>query len=196
MAQLKMYWLPEYGYEEFELPEGYSVSNYKDESDKLAWVECCKNGLVGDDAGIGAFDDSILSREDITLNEDIFFLDYQGEHIATVTAYVVKEWNIGDVHMVGMKTEFRGKGLGKYLNMIALRHLSKTNIKYAFLTTDEWRKGAVKSYLNAGFRPVEYDEGMVERWQNVLEEYGIDSVEMLCDDATVYGTVYRKGLQK
>lgn len=186
MAQLKMYWLPGTPINEVPLPEGYTVSNYKTPEDKLAWCEICKNGLVGDDANENTFDNSITNNENINIYEDVFFIDYNGEHIGTVTAFVNKEHNIGDMHMVGIRTDFRGKGLAKYLNFITLNHLSAKNVDYIFLTTDEWRKGAVKSYLTGGFLPVEYDEGMEERWKAVIKEYGISSVQMLNNDATPY----------
>lgn len=196
MAQLKMYWLPGTPINDEPLPEGYTVSNYKDEKDKLAWVECCKNGLIGDDADTGAFDDAILGREDVNPYEDVFFIDYGGEHIGTVTAYVDKEMNAGDMHMVAIRTDFRGRGLAKYLNYICLNHLKDSGADYVYLTTDEWRKGAVKSYLKGGFLPVEYDEGMEDRWSAVLEDYGIDSVQMLYEDASPYKIIYRNSLRK
>ena len=196
MAQLKMYRLAGTPFEKPELPEGYSVSNYKTDADKLAWVECCKNGLVGDDATAQAFDDAILGRKEVVPEKDVFFLDYLGEHIGTVTAYVHEKEGFGDMHMVGIKTEFRGRGLAKILNWITFDHLEHTDAPFIELTTDEWRIGAVKSYLNGGFLPVEYDEGMEERWAKVLETYGIDSVQMLNEDATPYKVIYREGLHK
>ena len=196
MAQLKMYWFPDAPIDEVPLPEGYSVSRYKTEADKLAWVECCKNGLVGDDADERAFDDRIANDENIDLYEDVFFLDYGGEHIGTVTAFVNREHNYGDMHMVGIRTDFRGRGLAKYLNFITQKHLKDKGVRFVLLTTDEWRKGAVKSYLKGGFLPVEYALGMEDRWQAVLEEYGIDSVPMVYEDGSPYKTVYRKGLAK
>ena len=75
MAQLKMYCLPGTPINEVPLPEGYSVSRYQTEADKLAWCECCKNGLVGDDADESTFDDRITDDEDINIYEDVFFLD-------------------------------------------------------------------------------------------------------------------------
>lgn len=196
MAQLKMYWLPETPINEVPLPEGYSISNYKTEADKLAWCECCKNGLVADDADEATFDDRVGNDPNINVYEDVFFLDYGGEHIGTVTAFVHKQDNTGDMHMVGIRTDFRGKGLAKYLNFITCRKLSAQGVKYIHLTTDEWRLGAVKSYLSGGFLPVEYDEGMEERWQAVLETYGIDSVRMLNEDASEYKIITRKNRQK
>ncbi len=38
---------------------------------------------------------------------------------------------------------------------------------------------AVRSYLRAGFFPVEYDEGMPERWEKLLRELNIKNVEMV-----------------
>lgn len=188
MEQLKMYWIKKEPVEELELPEGYSFSKYKSKSDKLAWVECCKNGLVGDDADEKSFDDAITKRRwrGLKMKEDVFFLDYNGEHIATITAYVDRKLRAADVHMVGIRTDFRGRGLAKYINNKALVHLYEKNIEYAQLTTDDWRKGAVKSYLNAGFLPVEYDEGMEERWTALLTELNVDSVQMLNEDRTPY----------
>ena len=193
MAQLKMYWFPDTPIHDPPLPEGYSISNYKTEADKLAWCACCRNGLVADDAGAETFDRDITDISAIDLYSDVFFLDHNGEHIGTITAFVNAE-NLGDVHMVGIRTDYRGRGLSKYMMAAALKHLREKKVTYAFLTTDEWRKGAVKGYLTAGFLPVEYDVGMELRWRAVLEDYGIDSVQMVYNDATPYKTVYRSGI--
>lgn len=191
MAQLKMYRFYGTPINEVPLPEGYSISNYKCEADKLAWCECCKNGLVADDADENTFDDRITKDENINIYEDVFFLDYLGEHIGTVTAFVHKKDNTGDMHMVGIRTDFRGRGLAKYLTFITAKKMDAAGVKWTELTTDEWRKGAVKSYLTGGFKPVEYDEGMPERWAAVLEDYGIESVEMVNEDGTFFRTVHR-----
>ena len=194
MAQLKMFWINDKKVELLPLPEGYSFSTYKDEADKAAWVECCKNGLVGDDTKPEFFDDCIAGDEHCNPCTDCFFLDYNGEHIGTITA--INQGGIGDMHMVGMKTEFRGKGLGKYLNNMCIYKLANEGVSHIYLTTDEWRKGAVKSYLTSGFLPVQYEMGMEERWEKVLEEYGIDSVDMLYEDCTLYKKIYRSSLAK
>lgn len=186
MAQLKMYRFMNIPFECPPLPEGYSFSNFKDDSDRLAWVECCKNGLVADDAGEQEFYNAIESRPCVDLYKDVYFLDYKGEHIGTVTCNTDEDGRAGEMHMVGMKTEFRGKGLSKYLTKICLDGFAAHGVEYVHLTTDEWRKGAVKSYLTAGFLPVNYDEGMEERWALVLKEYGIPEVRMLNDDTTPF----------
>ncbi len=196
-AQLKMYWLPGTPIQEDPLPQGYSFSNYAEEADKQAWTDCCRQGLVPDEESAEtAFGSAILSREEIVPERDVFFLDYNGEHIGTVTAFVLGDSGAGDIHMVSIRSDFRGKGLGKYLNQKALSVLAARGVPYAVLTTDEWRKAAVKSYLSAGLLPVEYAQGMQDRWEAVLEEYGIDEVQMLYEDASPYRKITRKGLSR
>ncbi|MBQ3045717.1 MAG: GNAT family N-acetyltransferase [Clostridia bacterium] len=187
MSQLKMYWLKGTPIADYELPEGYSMVNYKEcTEDKAAWVECCKNGLVGDDTAPEFFDDCVADVDDCIPEKDVFFLDFDGEHIGTIAAIYHPEGNYGQVHMVGIKTEFRGKGLGKYLNNVAVKKLNAQGVDYIYLTTDEWRMGAVKSYLTAGFIPVEYeeDEDMKGRWEWMLCELGVDSVDMVYEDCS------------
>lgn len=183
MAQLKMYWLKGTPIADLTLPEGYTLVNYKESvSDKAAWVECCKNGLVGDDTVPEFFDECVADVDDCVPEKDVFFLDYEGEHVGTIAAIYHPEEKKGQVHMVGIRTDFRGRGLGKYINNIAVKKLAAQGADFICLTTDEWRKGAVKSYLTAGFIPVEYDTGMKERWEWMLAELEVDSVDMVYED--------------
>ena len=48
------------------------------------------------------------------------------------------------------------------------------------------------SLLSAGFLPVEYAEGMVDRWEKVLAAYGIDRIQMLNEDGTPFKVIYRQ----
>lgn len=196
MEQLKMYWLKGTPIADLELPEGYSIVNYKNDADKTAWVECCKNGLVGDDTAPEFFDECVADVDDCVPEKDVFFLDYEGEHIGTIAAIYHPEGSFGQVHMVGIRTEFRGKGLGKYINNVAVKKLAAQGADYIYLTTDEWRIGAVKSYLTAGFVPVEYDKGMKERWEWVLSELGVDSVDMVNEDCSFCRTVHKASVVK
>lgn len=192
MAQLKMYWLGGSPLPELIIPDEYHVSTYKSKKDRMPWVECCKNGLVDDDADEGVFISRIARQKDIKMKKDVIFLDCMGEHIGTVTAIFHKKENIGHVHMVGIRQDFRGKGLGKVLNALAVHKLDADGVKWIYLTTDEWRKSAVKSYLTAGFLPVEYDTGMKERWEKVLAEYGISQCDMVFENGTFCRTLHAK----
>lgn len=193
MAQLKMYWLPGSPVKEEPLPEGYSISNYRCEEDRIAWHHICLNGLTSEGDEKGAWEREIATWPDIDPYKDMFFLDYKGEHIGTITAFVWKEKRVGDVHMVSIRTDFRGKGLAKYLTQVALlKHSKEKDLRWVELTTSESRIPAVKGYLSAGFLPVEYDYGMEERWESVLETFQMDHIQMLYEDATPYKIIYRK----
>ena len=191
MKQLKMYLLPEIAVPDFPAPEGYSFSTCRTEEDMRAWAECCRNGSLMDDNAddLKAFGDAILSRPEIVPERDVFFLDYEGKHIATATCYINSEEE-GDLHMVGMLPEFRGKGLSKYILRKALCHLNGSAVKFIHLTTDEFRRAAIRSYLDFGFLPVDYDEDMKCRWEQVLYDLGVKSTLMLNDDGTFRGVIY------
>ncbi|MBQ3086366.1 MAG: GNAT family N-acetyltransferase [Clostridia bacterium] len=191
MAQLKMYRFLNAPYKDEPLPEGYTISAYETEADKMAWVECCKNGLVADDATAATFDDCIADDDDIILERDCLFLNYNGERVGTLSAIYRPGENIGNFHMVGIRTDFRGKGLGKYLNAYAAKKMDAHGAKWSYLTTDEWRVAAVKSYISAGFRPVFYDENMPERWEIMLDVLNIDSLEMYNEDGTFNRMLHR-----
>lgn len=163
------------------LPDGYKIRNYRDENDILPWVNVCKNGLYSDDAGAEAFAKDITNIPGIDPFTDLFIIeDADGNIAATVTA--VDNFNntgLGNIHMVSVATKERGKGLGHILCAIAERKLYNNGVKMATLVTDDWRKAACKSYLKAGFYPVNYDEDMVMRWSALLKEFNLESVSML-----------------
>lgn len=180
-----MYFLPGTPIRKYNLPEGYSFSNYRCVADRDDWTLICRKGLVADSDG-NAYDNAITAIKDIVPEEDMFFLDHNGLHIGTVTAFVYSASNVADVHMVSIREDYRGRGLSKFLNMKALEYLESKHPRLVQLTTDEWRKWAIKSYINAGFKPVDYDVGMEDRWTFVLKELGETGIDMLNDAGDYY----------
>lgn len=147
--------------------------------DREDWLEICKNGLVADNADVEAeFASCFTSREDFT-NDDLYLVFDGEEAVATVCGICQSKDNMGNVHMVSVKASARGKGLGKYINEIVKAHLSRDNCEFAYLTTDEWRVAAVRSYLSAGFLPVKYGKGMTQRWRKWLTENGYKNIPLL-----------------
>lgn len=179
MLHLKMYFIKDTPVKELTLPESYSFSMYSGEEDIPAWLECCRNGLIADDADEEIFQEKIIQHEDTDPFECLFFLDYKGEHIGTATTIFHPEMNIGELHMVGIRSDFRGKGLVKYINNRAILMLAQTGFDYIFLKTNEWRENAIRSYLSCGFVPVEYDTGMTERWQDLLKKLNIHGIDIV-----------------
>lgn len=165
------------------LPDGYRLTRYTgalEEQD--AWVEICKHGLLPIDASRENFRKSILNWSGIHPLEDVFFLEHEGRKVATVTAIDRVENGMGYVHMVAVRPEYRGKGLGSCLARIAVNKLVMNQCRIAYLTTTEDRKAACRSYLSAGFYPVNYSEDMPGRWAKVIGELGLKSVQMLTDN--------------
>ncbi|MBQ7541295.1 MAG: GNAT family N-acetyltransferase [Clostridia bacterium] len=197
MEDLKMIRLPGVPLRSDPLPAGYAFSNYKSEADRAAWADCCRGGLVSDDeTDEEEWEESVVQFPDICPERDIFFLDHDGEHIGTMTAFVWSKNGVGDVHMVGIRRDHRGRGLAKFLAQKAVETLTARGVPYIELTSDEEKPAALKSYLSAGFLPVEYAQGMQDRWETVLETFGIDRVQMLYDDATPFRVIERRGISK
>lgn len=165
------------------LPEGYRLTRYTgSEEEQDAWVEICKNGLLPIDASRENFRKSILNWSGIKPLEDVFFLEHEGRKVATVTAIDRVENGMGYVHMVAVRPEYRGKGLGSCLARIAVNKLTLNQCRMAYLTTTEDRKAACRSYLSVGFYPVNYKEDMPARWAKLIGELGMKSVQMLTDN--------------
>ena len=195
MAQLKMYWFPTTPIPDAPLPEGFSYSDFDPAKDIHAWCSCLRGGNLIDTRSDGVgFGQEIIDFPDIDPANDIKFLDYNGEHVGTATAFVHKATNIGDMHQVALRADFRGRGLSKYLSQIVLTTLKARGVRFVSLTTGEGRPAAIRSYLAAGFCPVQYDVGMEDRWQAVMEDFGIDSLPMYYEDGTFYKTIFRKSL--
>lgn len=173
----------------YPLPEGYKVKYYSDESEINEWVKICENGLVGD-GETRSFASSILSCDDIEPQKDvIFIISDTGDYCATITTRRWDDDNAGGLHMVSVRTDYRGKGLSNCLCDIALKNIEENNYEYVQLTTDDFRKAAVKSYVTAGFLPVIETADMRERWQALVEELNIASLDAIDDKGNVIFTL-------
>lgn len=194
LSQLKMYRFTDGPFEEMTLPEGYSFSHFsfaREKEDIHDWNECIRTWDESDITEEQRFKQEIYDFKDIVPERDVWFLDYKGEHVGTATSFVISETGAGDMHWVGIKKEFRGKGLSKYLCYIIEKTLRERGVAFISLTTGEGRPAAVKSYLTAGYMPVEYAEGMRERWEKLLVKYDIDHIQMYTEDGRPWKVIYK-----
>jgi mycothiol synthase len=86
--------------------------------------------------------------------------------------------------MVASLPETRGKGLGHAMIRHTLSMIEARGVPYTHLTTDDYRLAAIKTYLDAGFLPVIYEDpesDMTERWNKVLEDLHYPMVEYLSE---------------
>lgn len=188
MQQLKMYWKPvptEYPV----LPESWSWRTYNGtQADAQAWADCCRSGLLGLKDGAEAFEVCICKSEGYS-PDAVYFIEHDGVPVATITALLDEE-KIGHAHYVGAKPEVRGMGVGGWLNQIVQADLWQRGCVKAYLTTDEFRVPAIKSYLSAGFLPVEYDVEMDQRWSRLLRSLERPNVPMVDENGDFVQTLY------
>ena len=178
MSQLRMYKYME----PCECEESFNGFTYRSyygtEADREAWVAFCRHGelMEGEE---NAFERYISGAKGYDPERVFFILD--GEEPVATTTLLLMEENLGVVHMVAVRPEYLGRGLGGYLNRIALAAAYRAGCTGVRLTTDEWRVPAVKSYLRQGFRPVLFEDDMESRWEAFFKEHGYEN--MLVTDA-------------
>ena len=91
---------------------------------------------------------------------------------ATVTVIFDNAKADGYIHMVACREEYRGRGIGTYMNALSVWLLKTHGMKTAYLTTDDWRIPARKSYLRAGFTPDLSTDDFRARWEKILSGIG------------------------
>ena len=92
--------------------------------------------------------------------------------------------------MVSVHRDYRSRGLGNGLMALALRALAPREPRLIYLTTDDWRLPAIKSYLSAGFLPVIYGEGdKIDRWRAALQKLGVEQANALNDAGEAWGVI-------
>lgn len=161
------------------LPEGFSIRPYHD-GDWKGWVEACAEGLNTGSWSEQDFHDKMLAMEGLEPEGIIFVVDSNGRIAGTATGWMKPEH--GYVHMVGMHTDYRGKGLAKALNAAAVHYLLEKGCSEIYLDTDDFRVPAIKVYLALDFLPVLYEEDMVGRWLEVLKMLGRKECAALTKD--------------
>ncbi len=169
------------------LPESYSFALYRGtESEVTEWLDMCFKGqlLPENPPESGEYRDwfkaTVLDYADLNPAEDIIFvLDPEGRAVASICAVKHGE-DQGYIHMVAAHPDFRGKGIGHAMLAHALEKLEARGCAYSILTTDDFRIAAIKTYLDAGFRPVlrnDPDSDQRARWDAVIARLGYEPVE-------------------
>lgn len=155
------------------IPEGYAVRTYRP-GDEPAWCRIME-GHVGENWTLEKCRDR-LTQTDRFKPENLFFITHEGRPIASTCAWTSDKVGpeTGVVHMVAALPEHRGHGLGHLLNALVLHRLKELGHQNAYLLTDDWRLAAIKTYIVAGFRPLNTHESHPERWDKIFEQLGID----------------------
>lgn len=158
------------------LPEGVEQKNILDFPNGVeVWCKvarCLQPEGYPDHTDEALYEAALNSRANYR-PEHCRILTVNGEPAATISVLCDNEKKDAYIHMVACRPEFRGKGLGHLLNEVAEELLKKAGMQTAWLTTDDWRLAAIKTYLKAGYEP---DPTSVpdakERWEKILAQLG------------------------
>ena len=171
MAQLIMNWTNDgTAKREVILPSGVELKSFPELPNALeAWLDIVRymGQTVQPPSDKDYYDKVMISRPNY--NENMcYFLTVDGQPAATITVICDYSAKKGYVHMVCCKSEFRGRGLGYILNDVAVNALKNEGMETAYLTTDDWRIAAIKTYLKSGFVPdLDSEDDFRERWDKI-----------------------------
>ena len=152
---------------EIETVSAYAVRTYCP-GDEAAWCRIME-GNVGTNWTVQKCRENLIWDSRFQA-ENLFFITHKGEPIASACAWRANDQSpaIGEVHMVAVLSEHRGKGLGHLLNALVLHRLKALGYQKAHLKTDDWRLAAIKTYLTAGFQPLNTHESHPKRWEAIV----------------------------
>ncbi len=172
MKQLIMNWTNDGIINNFPvLPKGIEIKSFHELNNALSiWLDIIRylsqEGKKIDDS---EYYKKYMLKYPNYNDERCYILTINGAPAATITVICDYSEKSGYIHMVACKPEFRGMGLGHLLNNIAIYTLKKEGMKTAYLTTDDWRIPAIKTYLNAGFIPdLDSEPDYKERWKKIF----------------------------
>lgn len=152
------------------LPDGITVETFNERDTALDdWLDIVQYGLSEKRLGKEFYDNCMTAREFYD-DKMCYFIVKGGEAIATITVICDYNKKEGYIHMVACKPECRGQGIGTLLNDIAVDTLKRENMQTAYLTTDDFRIPAIKSYLRCGFTPDLSTENFKDRWKKIEYE--------------------------
>ena len=160
---------------EITFPEGYFMRSYQ-QGDGVDWCECCIGGSLGiEETTEETFAEKMLKDETVNPANIFFLVSASNEIAGTVTYQYSPKKDTGTIHMVGIKKEYQGLGLALPMNLYAVNKILEDGKTQVDLKTDDWRLPAIKTYLNAGFKPIysPQEPDMADRWVQVMKKLGI-----------------------
>ncbi len=176
--QLKMWRPGDAPIPEYPLYEGFTIRTMR-EGEEADWAYCCLGEFGVDTATADQF---IKRYKDFPIDH-VFFACKDDKPVGTASARVADE-NQPFLHYIAVNPEYRGFKLAKPLMERVLRCHIAEGRNGCFLTTDDERIPAIKSYLTLGYVPVLWSDDARERWEKALAAVGIERVAAYMPDLT------------
>ena len=149
-----------------EVPKGYTLRHFIP-GDEVAWERIIEDSFNWKTS----FEDTIRNDKYFQ-EENVLFICYDNIPIATATAKYNPEYgdNTGYVHMVGVHSLQKGKGLGFLISLAVLHRMFEEGRQEAVLETDDFRIPAIKTYLKLGFILEIIHENQEQRWNDIFQK--------------------------
>ncbi|NQU44054.1 GNAT family N-acetyltransferase [bacterium] len=106
----------------------------------------------------------------------------EGEGAGCIGAWFNLDFREGDwgrIHWVATRPAYRRRGLARAGLAYALRRMTEWHTR-CYLDTQSKRLGAIRLYLDFGFRPDLEEKGSVETWHEIGRELAHPVLEDLC----------------
>lgn len=157
------------GLPRLQWPEGYHLRPFK-EGDQPAW-NAMMDAAFDRAPGSTNFDKEMKADPEFRA-ERVLIVEHDGAAAATASAWFRPRFgaDCGYVHWVGTHPAHRGKRLGYWASLAALKVMKTEGRGRAVLHTDDFRYPALRIYLEMGFVPLLDHESQRERWRAVLHE--------------------------
>lgn len=105
----------------------------------------------------------------------------------------------GRIDWLAADSKYKGKGVGYYAVAAVVNRLIEINYRYIYVTTDDFRIPAIKTFIKAGFVPNLYLPEMHPRWEKVCAQIKLpfepDKWKKLHDELMAYCEICKDSLQ-
>ncbi|TVR48923.1 MAG: hypothetical protein EA425_13490 [Puniceicoccaceae bacterium] len=155
-----------------ELPEGFTLRSGRGESDAESWCRII-GASFAEALGAEDFRKRILEKQGYAPERHFFIVDPDGLDCATAGAFGANDE--GYVHYVGTLPSHGGRKLGFWVSLAVLYCFRDRGLPSCWLTTDDVRLPALKTYHRLGFEPMITHRTHRHRWHRLAELLGIDA---------------------
>jgi mycothiol synthase len=152
--------------ERIKVPDGYSLKTYKSQY---------KERLLSLYKNVGLIDDPLDLENALHLAvPDGVILLFHDNTNAIVAAFMARHISNnrypcgGRLDWLAVDPGHRSQKLGYIVTCKAIDRLYEIGYQKIYVTTDDFRVPAIKTFMNAGMVPNIYSDGMDERWQQVI----------------------------
>jgi len=155
------------------VPEGFSLRSFRD-GDQAGWNRVMDLAFERE-PGHSDYDQE-MAADPVYLPERVkLAVTDAGDVVATASAWESARHGLehGMLHWVAVHPEYAGQRLGLWVSVAALQYSAREGRRAGLLLTDDFRTGALKTYLRLGFHPLCNHQSHPDRWRLILSRLGM-----------------------